>query len=1094
MRTHRTPRLNFLVISTVAIAAVGVSGAQAQHESLASHVLARSSAAGGLCSMPSCGDGQLAVAIASANSRLVVHAMDPRPAMVAAARKAAQQAGLLGRRVFVEKQPSGRLPYADNSIDLIVGTDVSPRAMEAITWAEVLRVLRPRGKAIFGPVPSEQAKQVRAWPAELGKAMATVREDKLGTFAEITKPPLEGVDEWTHWYHDPDNNPVSTDTVIRAPYMIQWLGLPYHVTMPSATVAAAGRIFVATGHIAHHPREAATLNTVTARNAYNGQVLWTRKLPEGYLVHRSAFIAIGNVFYLMDGDGCLLLDAETGKEVGRITVPGLKGGWNWMAMKEGVLYVQAGDKVEPAVTKHVESGRDHWSWGELSKGYYRKPRIPWGFGKRLAAYDMKQKKTLWGHEEAKPIDSRGLGLRAGRLFFYAPECRIGCMDAATGKLLWVKDTPEVMDQIEKPGKGLVSTPGFRTSCMMLCTDKYLFFEAQTRQNVVALSAETGDFLWVRSKTRNDPTLLFLDGQLITSHDKQSTLALDPATGATVKNLGFRKVNCTRMTATPDSLFCRGEGLGRYDRKGGYYVIDGSARPGCNDGALPANGILQVGPWACDCNLSLLGTVGLCSAGDFKFGRVATEEERLEKGEGDILNVKPLEVTRLDWPTYRGNNQRGASSRASLAGKMVRAWRHVPKRPGASTAPVSAGGLLFFGRDDGSVVCLSMSTGEQVWEFITGGPILQPPTVWDGRVFVGSGDGWAYAIEAATGRLLWRFRAAPIERKIMVYGKLCSTWPVNSGVLVHNRVAYFAAGIIDRDGTHVYALDAKTGKIVWQNNATGHLDERMRKGVSVQGGMTIAHGKLWLAAGNQVSPAVFDLKTGEYVSYRKPFGRPTTLRGREIGVWMGTHIIHGGRLLYSQPGKVVSPAQYTFMPIEPGPKQLRPVMPIRRSSVPPAWNDQILVSLTDRYNQLVCWDNDLLLDAFEVRRAEERLRRKAMNRNPDPNQRRRKRWQLGPILDKLFRHTGKWGPVDRETMAMVVAANQVVTVSGPAPWQKTNRDRWTALGYDARTGKSLWWQGVPSPPMANGMLIDHTGKVVIVLQNGEVYCLAPGQSP
>jgi len=1072
-------------------AATPVFGVEADRQPLANHVLVRSGIGGGLCSMPHCGDGQFAVAIARANERLVVHAMDPRPEMVAAARKAARQARLLGRRMFVEEQPRSGMPYAGNSIDLIALASVPSKAMVPVPWPEVLRVLRPRGKAIFGPVPGEQADAVRTWLTEWAEGMGAVREGELGLFVEITKPPLEGVDEWTHWYHDPDNNPVSTDTVIRAPYMTQWLGLPYHVTMPSATVAAASRMFVATGHIAHHPREAATLNTVTARSAYNGQVLWTRKLPEGYLVHRSAFVAIGDVFHLIDSDGCLMLDAETGKEAGRITVPGLKGGWNWMAIRDGVLYVQAGDKVEPAVTKHVESPRDHWSWGELSPGYYQKPRIPWGFGKRLAAYDLKQKKTLWVHEEAKPIDSRGLGLRGGRLFFYAPECRLGCLNAATGKLLWANDTAEVMDQIEKPGKGLVSTPGFRTSCMMLCTDRYLFFQAQTRQNVVALSAETGDFLWVRSKTRNDPTLLFLDGQLITSHDKQSTLVVDPANGATVKNLGFRKVNCTRMTATPDSLFCRGEGLGRYDRKGDYYVIDGSVRPGCNDGALPANGILHVGPWACDCNLSLLGTVSLCSAGSFKFGRAATEEERLEVGEGDILNVKPLEVTAQDWPTYRGSNQRGAGSKVPLANKMVRAWQHVPKQPGTSTAPVSAGGLLFFGRDDGSIVCLSMGTGEQVWELITGGPILQPPTVWAGRVFVGSGDGWAYAIEATTGRLLWRFRAAPTERRIMVYGKLCSTWPVNSGVMVHDGVAYFAAGIIDYDGTHVYALDAKTGKIRWQNNGAGHLDERMRKGVSVQGGMTIAHGKLWLAAGNQLSPATFDLKTGEYAQPRKPSGRPSTLRGSEIGVWMGTHLVHGGRLLYSRPGKVISPAQCNFIPIGPAPKQLRPVMPIRRSSVPPAWNDQILVSLTDRYNQLVCWDNDLLLDALEVRRSEERLRQKAMNRNPDQNQRRRKHWQIAPILDSLFRHTGKWGPVDRETLAMAVAANQVVTVSGPAPWQKTNRDRWTALGYDARTGKSLWWQGVPSPPLANGMLIDREGKVVIVLQNGTVHCLAPG---
>ena len=48
------------------------------------------------------------------------------------------------------------------------------------------------------------------------------------------------------------------------------------------------------------------------------------------------------------------------------------------------------------------------------------------------------------------------------------------------------------------------------------------------------------------------------------------------------------------------------------------MIDGAARPGCNDGVIPANGLIYLGPWACDCNLSLIGNVARCSAGNFDF--------------------------------------------------------------------------------------------------------------------------------------------------------------------------------------------------------------------------------------------------------------------------------------------------------------------------------------------------------------------------------------------------------------------------------------------------------------------------------------------
>jgi hypothetical protein len=59
-----------------------------------------------------------------------------------------------------------------------------------ITRAEALRVLRPKGKALLGD-------------QELGKPFPT------------------GIDDWSHPYHGPDNNPQSLDQVGRAPYLTQ---------------------------------------------------------------------------------------------------------------------------------------------------------------------------------------------------------------------------------------------------------------------------------------------------------------------------------------------------------------------------------------------------------------------------------------------------------------------------------------------------------------------------------------------------------------------------------------------------------------------------------------------------------------------------------------------------------------------------------------------------------------------------------------------------------------------------------------------------------------------------------------------------------
>ena len=115
--------------------------------------------------------------------------------------------------------------------------------------------------------------------------------DALGSWLTLSKPPLKGVDEWRHWEHGPDNNPVSTDQVIRAPYLTQFLAGPRAIAMPAITTVAGGRTFLATGHIAHHRREWELINKLIARNGYNGVILWQRDLPKGFLAHSSAFVA-----------------------------------------------------------------------------------------------------------------------------------------------------------------------------------------------------------------------------------------------------------------------------------------------------------------------------------------------------------------------------------------------------------------------------------------------------------------------------------------------------------------------------------------------------------------------------------------------------------------------------------------------------------------------------------------------------------------------------------------------------------------------------------------------------------------------------------
>ena len=104
--------------------------------------------------------------------------------------------------------------------DAVVVLDGKP----GVPKAEILRVLRPEGKALVGG---------EVW----------------------TKPFPEGVDDWSHHYHGPDNNPQSRDQLARAPYLTQFIAEPRYAPAPQAAVASAGRLFMAFGHVAWHERE-----------------------------------------------------------------------------------------------------------------------------------------------------------------------------------------------------------------------------------------------------------------------------------------------------------------------------------------------------------------------------------------------------------------------------------------------------------------------------------------------------------------------------------------------------------------------------------------------------------------------------------------------------------------------------------------------------------------------------------------------------------------------------------------------------------------------------------------------------------------------
>ncbi len=845
------------------------------------------------------GDGQCQTAIDLARrSQLTLFVQVPTPQEYAAACKAAEAAGLLGRRIFVAQASPARIGLADNVADAaVVLGQKSP-----VEKAEVLRVLRPQGKALVGQ---------EAW----------------------TKPFPEGVDDWSHHYHGPDNNPQSRDRVARAPYLTQFIAEPRYAPAPQAAVSSAGRLFMAFGNVAWHEREEAAMNTLVALNAFNGTTLWKRPLTPGVMVDRSTMVATPEILYLADDKSCKVLDAATGKVRDEILPPvEVTGGtfWKWMALDSGILYALVGEAERQDPDARWRFTHHGWPWDRISKGY-NQADYGWGFAKTLLAIDPKTKKILWTHQEDPSIDSRSLCITGGRIYLAHFGHYLICLDAKSGQPLWrrtVEKDPEVFKAIGpyRPEHGYVG--GWKSTVYLKATDKNLYVLGPQVQWLTALSAADGAFLW-RHPVKDLHLVIREEGLIITGpqHSKSDeTKKLDPQTGRVETTFAAtQRRACTRSTGSCDAIFFRGhEGTGRLDLATGRTQWISTMRPSCQVGVVIANGHLYWVPWACDCNLQMFGAIALAPAGNFKFDQQAAEAERLEipgrpaaategfrvqgSAEGtrtDNLNPEPrtLNPSPNDWPTHRANASRTAHTQTAVPEHVQLLWQTPAQQGVEPSAPVAVGGLVFTAGSDGIVPARDAATGNIRWTAYTGGAIHYPPSIADGRALVGSSDGWVYAFEAATGKRLWRFRAAPIERRIPIYGKLISTWPVASGVLVHDGTAYFAAGLNDFDGTHVYALDAATGRIRWQNNTTGHLDSESRRGVTCQGEMLLHEGKLYLAGGNTVSPAVFDAATGRCLS-PPPTGMGSHApRGRELVLTAG-QVRASGQPLYSVPGMPV----------------------------------------------------------------------------------------------------------------------------------------------------------------------------------------------
>ncbi|MSQ95657.1 MAG: hypothetical protein EXR98_14005 [Gemmataceae bacterium] len=928
-------------------------------------------------------------------------------------RKELDQGGLLGNRVYVQDGVKS-LYLADDLADaVIVSSDVN------IPESEVLRVLRPEGKGVVGN-------------------------------KKLTKPFAKGTDEWSHPYRAPDNNPQSQDTVMKRPFMTHYMVEPWYCPLPMQSVISGGRVFKVFGDRSSAKPQEPLINKLLCMNAFNGTVLWQRELSPGFMIHRNTLIATPDTLYLGDDKSCKLIDPITGKIRDEIVVTNEESDgpvWKWMALEGGVLYALVGEKElpdEPLKGDRIRGAG--WPWWKINQ-------YKFGFGKNLLAFDPKSKKILWHHREATPIDSRGMAMRNGRIYYYSegdiPSKKkpgeservaffLACLDAKNGKVIWKNTSEELLKTISTTKSAQHWLLGFASTAYLKASDDALFFAGPNRPLLVAASTKNGKLLWskdcsVKGKFPTEggnvhliirPEGLYALGQG-SINQGNSSFKLQPLTGEVLATFPARD-RCTRATGCFDTIFTRG---GKGGSTAAFDVtsteprmgVISPMRPACQDGVITAHGYLFWGPWMCRCDMTQLGVISLGPGGKFDYTAKATDAGRLET----YPEFPVPQLTRdVDWPTYRHDNARRVIIDSDVPNQVKLAWTYTPKAATLPTAPIIANGKAIVGGQDGVVRAISLDNGKLAWSAYTGGPMRYPPTASNTRLYVGSGDGYIYSLDPWSGKTYWRFRTAPIGRVIPVYGTLSSTWPVGSGVLVDNGVVYGAAGISNHDGTHVYALDAITGKIKWQNHSSAYKDgdELPTGGVSVQGPLLMHNKAIHFASGNSPPIASYALADGKFT-------------GSEVS---------RGKDLYIRNGKVLG------------------------SGYPLYWRPE----------------DDQFISTMELETPAGVLVLGMPQNNPS-----------GVSELRMTKGGGKgndtWSnPIFQEIGAVAIAKNAVIVTGLNRDKKKFEKISAGIVALEIDTGKVLWRESLPATPTAWGLAIAGGGNhIVVTLIDGRVMAFA-----
>lgn len=784
----RSPTMLWASVGLVVLN-LGMPAVEAAPADVAREVLAESGIRGGFVVHIHCGDGALTSAL-RVNDSYLVHGLETSPDTVGQARESLQSAGVYGS-VSIDRFDGRSLPYVDGMVNLVVAEKLGD-----VTIAEIERVLCPRG-------------------------VACIREGS--GWKKIVKPVPAEIDDWTHYFHDADGNPVAHDSVVAPPERLQWVGSPrwsrHHDRMASlsALVSSQGRMYYILDEGSRVSIELPSDWQLIARDAFNGTILWKKPiekwhdqmwpLKSGPTQLTRRLVAAGEQLYVTLGIHAPVsqLDGATGEI--QQTYAGTEA-TEELVVHDGILFLLVNpgaaelDEYAPKLNTG-DQGRvaTEFVWNE-------QPR-------KILAVDAATGKQLWSHRGT--VAPLTLCVNEERLVFH-DGTQIVCLNRETGQLLWSTDPAARRKSIQ-----------FNFGPRLVLHEPFVLY-AGGEGKMRAYDTADGKLLWESDHAPSgyqSPQDLIIAGGMVwvapTTSGRDSGIykGRDLQTGAVkvefppdIDTYWFHH-RCYIAKATDRFIIPSRTGIELVDFNAKHWDINHWVRGGCLYGVLPCNGLLYAPPHNCACypEAKLYGLNALAPASKTPvLPQVIPEDGRLERGPAYADRFEERAAAADEWPTYRHDNQRSGYSTAELGEDFDKSWE--TQLPGRLSALVVAGDHVYVSQiDQHRLHALDAKTGATRWTYTAGGRIDSPPTYWNGRLFFGSADGWVYSLRASDGVLLWRYRGAPVDRRLMAFEQLESVWPVHGSILIEKDVAHFIVGRSSfLDGGMWYVrLDPRTGK-------------------------------------------------------------------------------------------------------------------------------------------------------------------------------------------------------------------------------------------------------------------------------------------